>query len=89
MTKFHEIGALHGGQRSTEVLCTELPNYIGSNLVWQERVRLSRTYGEILEAYEKGDHVIVKVSKVVWLGTAEVEKFSFPRQTKVVVQLTD
>ena len=88
MTKFNEIRPLHSSHRSSEVLCTQLPDFIGSNLVWQERMRLPLTYGEILEAYEKGDHVIVKVSKREY-GANVIEKFSFARETKVVVHHKD
>ena len=89
MTKFNEIRPLHGSQRSSEVLSTQLPDYIGSNLVWQERMSLSLTYGEILEVHEKGDHVIVKVSKSNHFGGKAIEKLSLTRDTKVVIQLTD
>jgi hypothetical protein len=89
MSKFHEIRPLHSSHRSSEVLCTQLPNYIGSNLVWQERMSLSLTYGEILEVREKGNHVIVKVSKSDHFGGRITEKLSLTRETKVVVHHTD
>jgi hypothetical protein len=88
MTKFHEIRPLHSSHRSSEVPCTQLSNHIGSNLVWQESLRLALSYGEILEAYEKGDHVIVKVLKRDY-GVNVTQKFSFTRDTKVVVHHTD
>jgi hypothetical protein len=84
MTKFHEIRPLHSSHRSSEVLFTQLPNHIGSCIVWQEPMRLSLTYGEILDARVKGNHVIVTVSKHDF-GRKVTEKLSLTVDTMVVI----